>query len=113
MLPLSLGPFVSVCENTPRRSSKHADTLVLPGEASAQTPRGAAAVTHTAGPPSRLQRNPGQQLLPEARGRGRLLANAFLFESAHSYFKSGVGLALGHYRVSSLAFAPIAEKQVR
>lgn len=48
-----------------------------------------------------------------SRRRGRSLANAFLFGSAHSYFKSGVELSLGRYRVSSLAFAPIAEKQVQ
>lgn len=48
-----------------------------------------------------------------ASGAGARLPMPFLFGSAHSYFKSGLGLSQGHYRVSSLAFAPIAEKQVQ
>lgn len=48
-----------------------------------------------------------------ASGSGALLQMLFLFGSAHSYFKSGLGLSQGHYRVSSLAFAPTAEKQVQ
>lgn len=48
-----------------------------------------------------------------ASGAGARLPMPFLFGSAHSYFKSGLGLSQGHYRMSSLAFAPIAEKQVQ
>lgn len=54
--------------------------------------------------------NPSQQLSPGLR---RWLAAVFLFGAAHSCFRSGVGLSLGRYRVSSLAFAPAAEKQVQ
>lgn len=52
---------------------------------------------------------------PKQLGAGRrcALSAVFLFGSARSYFWSGVGLSLGRSRVSSLAFAPSAEKQVR
>ena len=52
---------------------------------------------------------------PKQLGAGRrcALPAVFLFGSARSYFWSGVGLSLGRSRVSSLAFAPSAEKQVR
>lgn len=55
-------------------------------------------------------RNPHQQLSPGLRC---WLAAVFLFGAAHSCFRSGVGLSLGRYRVSSPAFAPAAEKQVQ
>lgn len=70
-------------------------------------------------PERRVCKHPAPCLTPANPGsnfslwRRCSLANVFLLGSAHAYFKNGVRLSLGHYRVSSLAFAPIAEKQVQ
>lgn len=69
-------------------SSRHAGTPVLPGEASVQASRGAAANTGTAAPlPDSVKRRAA--ILPSAPphpppgplpGSGALLVNAFLFD---------------------------------
>ena len=79
-------------------NSKHTGTLGPQGETSVQTCRGAAGAPRTQAAGGRVPVRP---------------PCVFLFGSARSYFWSGVGLSLGRSRVSSLAFAPSAEKQVR
>lgn len=104
MPPCPIALLAGFRKKNPVGKEQAAGMLVLPGEASVPASGGAAAPMPDPSEP------PGSRSRQRAGAR---LPMPFLFGSAHSYFKSGLGLSQGHYRVSSLAFAPIAEKQVQ